>query len=92
MNESLLLFESVVNSRWFLRTSIILLLNKVDIFKDTLNKVLFLLVVPVCVFLDACPSFVFASNPCCCIIPHLAFHFTPVSDLRTYADIIDRTH
>ncbi|KAI9454673.1 heterotrimeric G protein-like protein alpha subunit A [Lactarius psammicola] len=31
MAESLVLFESVVNSRWFLRTSIILFLNKIDI-------------------------------------------------------------
>lgn len=29
MDESLILFESVVNSRWFVRTSIILFLNKV---------------------------------------------------------------
>ncbi len=34
MAESLVLFESVVNSRWFLRTSIILFLNKIDIFKQ----------------------------------------------------------
>ncbi|KAJ7712160.1 guanine nucleotide binding protein, alpha subunit [Mycena olivaceomarginata] len=31
MRESLVLFESVVNSRWFLRTSIILFLNKIDV-------------------------------------------------------------
>ncbi|KIJ10007.1 hypothetical protein PAXINDRAFT_138616 [Paxillus involutus ATCC 200175] len=37
--ESLILFESVINSRWFLRTSIILFLNKVDIFKTKLPKV-----------------------------------------------------
>ncbi len=34
MAESLVLFESVVNSRWFLRTSVILFLNKIDIFKQ----------------------------------------------------------
>ena len=37
--ESLVLFDSVINSRWFLRTSIILLLNKVDIFRDKLRTV-----------------------------------------------------
>lgn len=39
MNESLILFESVINSRWFLRTSIILFLNKIDVFKTKLPKV-----------------------------------------------------
>ncbi|KIJ57671.1 hypothetical protein HYDPIDRAFT_34892 [Hydnomerulius pinastri MD-312] len=39
MAESLILFESVVNSRWFLRTSIILFLNKIDVFKNKLPKV-----------------------------------------------------
>lgn len=38
MMESLLLFDSVVNSRWFMRTSIILFLNKVDIFKQKLVR------------------------------------------------------
>jgi len=38
MMESLLLFDSVVNSRWFVRTSIILFLNKVDIFKQKLGR------------------------------------------------------
>ncbi|ORX63179.1 G-protein alpha subunit [Hesseltinella vesiculosa] len=33
MVESLALFESIINSRWFLHTSIMLFLNKVDIFK-----------------------------------------------------------
>ncbi|KAI8098900.1 guanine nucleotide binding protein, alpha subunit [Halteromyces radiatus] len=33
MMESLSLFESIINSRWFLHTSIMLFLNKVDIFK-----------------------------------------------------------
>ena len=36
--ESLVLFDSVVNSRWFARTSIILFLNKVDLFKDKLAR------------------------------------------------------
>ncbi|KAG6915448.1 hypothetical protein DXG01_011448 [Tephrocybe rancida] len=39
MTESLVLFESVINSRWFLRTSIILFLNKIDVFKIKLPKV-----------------------------------------------------
>jgi hypothetical protein len=38
MMESLLLFDSVVNSRWFIRTSIILFLNKVDIFREKLSR------------------------------------------------------
>lgn len=36
MTESLVLFDSVINSRWFGRTSIILFLNKIDIFKQKL--------------------------------------------------------
>ncbi|KAJ7272046.1 G-protein alpha subunit [Mycena haematopus] len=39
MLESMILFESVINSRWFLRTSIILFLNKVDVFRKKLEKV-----------------------------------------------------
>ncbi|KAF8181243.1 heterotrimeric G protein alpha subunit C [Mycena galopus ATCC 62051] len=39
MRESLTLFESVINSRWFLRTSIILFLNKIDVFRGKLAKV-----------------------------------------------------
>ncbi|KAL2202417.1 guanine nucleotide-binding protein alpha-3 subunit [Sarocladium strictum] len=38
MMESLLLFDSVVNSRWFTRTSIILLLNNVGKFKQKLAR------------------------------------------------------
>ena len=38
MLESLVLFDSVVNSRWFMRTSIVLFLNKVDLFKEKLAK------------------------------------------------------
>ncbi|EIN14744.1 guanine nucleotide-binding protein alpha-3 subunit [Punctularia strigosozonata HHB-11173 SS5] len=37
--ESLQLFESIVNSRWFLRTSIVLFMNKIDVFKKKLPKV-----------------------------------------------------
>ncbi|KAH6897844.1 heterotrimeric G protein alpha subunit A [Coprinopsis sp. MPI-PUGE-AT-0042] len=39
MTESLVLFESVVNSRWFLRTSVILFFTKIDVFKQKLHKV-----------------------------------------------------
>lgn len=38
MGESLVLFDSVVNSRWFVRTSIILFLNKVDLFRQRLAR------------------------------------------------------
>ncbi|KAJ7459635.1 heterotrimeric G protein alpha subunit A [Mycena galericulata] len=36
MRESISLFESVVNSRWFLRTSVVLFLNKLDVFERKL--------------------------------------------------------
>jgi guanine nucleotide-binding protein subunit alpha len=36
--ESLVLFDSIVNSRWFTRSSIILFLNKVDLFQAKLNR------------------------------------------------------
>lgn len=39
MTESLVLFDSVINSRWFVRTSIILFLNKIDLFKEKLPLV-----------------------------------------------------
>ncbi|KAJ7468976.1 G-protein alpha subunit-domain-containing protein [Mycena latifolia] len=39
MRELLYLFESVINSRWFLRTSVILFLNKIDVFKRKLPKI-----------------------------------------------------
>ena len=39
MTESLVLFESVINSRWFSKTSIILFLNKIDVLKTKLPKV-----------------------------------------------------
>lgn len=38
MMESLVLFDSVINSRWFTRTSIILFLNKFDLFKPKLAR------------------------------------------------------
>ena len=39
MTESLVLFESIVNSRWFLRTSVILFMNKIDVFRNKIPKV-----------------------------------------------------
>lgn len=36
MQEALTLFDSICNSRWFTRTSIILFLNKIDLFKEKL--------------------------------------------------------
>lgn len=38
MQESLVLFESIVNSRWFLSTSIILFLNKIDVFQNKISR------------------------------------------------------
>ncbi|KAK9767586.1 guanine nucleotide-binding protein subunit alpha [Basidiobolus ranarum] len=37
MQEALTLFDSICNSRWFVRTSVILFLNKIDIFKKKLS-------------------------------------------------------
>jgi len=34
MQEALTLFDSICNSKWFVKTSIILFLNKIDIFKE----------------------------------------------------------
>ncbi|KAI9188248.1 guanine nucleotide-binding protein subunit alpha [Blastocladiella emersonii ATCC 22665] len=34
MKESLTLFDSICNSRWFTKTSVILFLNKIDLFKE----------------------------------------------------------
>lgn len=36
LEESLILFDSVVNSRWFARTSIVLFLNKIDVLAEKL--------------------------------------------------------
>lgn len=36
MQEALMLFDSICNSTWFVRTSMILFLNKMDIFKEKL--------------------------------------------------------
>lgn len=38
MQESLLLFDSICNSRWFIRTSLIVFLNKNDIFKEQIKN------------------------------------------------------
>lgn len=38
MQESLALFDSICNSRWFVRTSIILFLNKIDLFKQKIQN------------------------------------------------------
>ncbi|OZJ06455.1 Guanine nucleotide-binding protein subunit alpha [Bifiguratus adelaidae] len=37
MQEALTLFDSICNSRWFTKTSIILFLNKVDLFREKLS-------------------------------------------------------
>lgn len=38
MIESLKLFDSICNSKWFVETSIILFLNKKDLFEEKINK------------------------------------------------------
>lgn len=38
MQEALTLFDSICNSRWFILTSIILFLNKVDLFKEKILR------------------------------------------------------
>jgi len=38
MQESLLLFDEICNSRWFMDTSIILFLNKIDLFQQKIKK------------------------------------------------------
>jgi len=39
MHESILLFDEICNSSWFQNTSIILFLNKEDLFRDKITKV-----------------------------------------------------
>ncbi len=39
MQEALQLFDSICNSRWFTDTSIILFLNKTDLFRAKIQKV-----------------------------------------------------
>ncbi len=39
MAESLKLFDDICNSKWFVETSIILFLNKSDIFREKIKKV-----------------------------------------------------
>ncbi|XP_031562360.1 guanine nucleotide-binding protein G(o) subunit alpha-like [Actinia tenebrosa] len=38
MDESLKLFESIINNKWFLDTSVILFLNKKDLFEEKITK------------------------------------------------------
>jgi len=38
MQEALTLFDSICNSRWFVKTSIILFLNKIDLFAEKLSR------------------------------------------------------
>jgi guanine nucleotide-binding protein subunit alpha, other len=38
MQEALMLFDSIANSQWFVRTAIILFLNKMDLFKSKLAR------------------------------------------------------
>ncbi|TFK68501.1 hypothetical protein BDN72DRAFT_769198, partial [Pluteus cervinus] len=52
MLESLILSESVVNSRWFLRTSIVLFMNKVMFFKDKLLMVRCFIIIVVSFYLS----------------------------------------
>ncbi|KAL3236673.1 guanine nucleotide-binding protein subunit alpha [Nakaseomyces bracarensis] len=37
--ESLVLFDNIVNSRWFARTSVVLFLNKIDLFAEKIQRV-----------------------------------------------------
>ena len=37
MEESLKLFESVINNKWFIETSVILFLNKKDLFEEKIG-------------------------------------------------------
>ncbi|KAF7333937.1 Heterotrimeric G-protein alpha subunit [Mycena sanguinolenta] len=39
MHESLVLFDSIVNSGWFMRTSIILFLTEIDVFRAKIHKI-----------------------------------------------------
>lgn len=38
MNEALMLWESIANSHWFTRSSMILFLNKMDLFREKLPR------------------------------------------------------
>ena len=38
MIESLKLFDSIVNNQWFLNTSVILFLNKKDLFEEKIRE------------------------------------------------------
>lgn len=39
MQESLLLFDEIVNSPWFRKTPVVLFLNKIDLFKEKILRV-----------------------------------------------------
>jgi guanine nucleotide-binding protein subunit alpha len=39
MIDSVEVFDAVVNSRWFIRSTVVLFLNKTDIFKDKVGRV-----------------------------------------------------
>ncbi|KAJ6455142.1 G-protein alpha subunit [Mycena sanguinolenta] len=39
MQDSITLFSSIINSRWFLRTSIILFLTEIDVFKAKISRI-----------------------------------------------------
>lgn len=41
LNEALVLFDSVINSRWFSKATIFLFFNKIDLFREKLEKVPF---------------------------------------------------
>ncbi|KNC69591.1 hypothetical protein SARC_17897, partial [Sphaeroforma arctica JP610] len=38
MHEALTLFEAICNSKWFVKTPIILFLNKVDLFREKITR------------------------------------------------------
>lgn len=38
MYEAFMLFESICNSKWFVNTSMILFLNKVDLFQEKMRR------------------------------------------------------
>ena len=38
MNEALMLWESIANSHWFIKSALILFLNKMDLFREKLPK------------------------------------------------------
>jgi hypothetical protein len=57
MQEALTLFDSICNSRWFVKTSIILFLNKIDLFAEKLPRS------PLVRFFSFFPSLAFLCSP-----------------------------